>query len=51
MDGAFSVLSHPKCRAKVVLPLRADLLLNGLSPNLERSKALHFYNLGLNEIM
>ena len=51
MDGAFSVLSHPKCRASVDLPLRADLLLNGLSPDLERSKARHFYNLGLNEIM
>lgn len=51
MDGAFSVLSHPKCMAKVDLPLRADLLRYGLRPDLERSKAFYFYNLGLNEIM
>jgi len=46
MDGAMTASSHPRCKKKIGLPIRADLLLNGLSPDLELSKAREFYKLG-----
>jgi hypothetical protein len=49
MDGGFSISSHPKCRTKLGLQLQPDLLVNMLSPSLDRSKALYFYDLGLKE--
>ena len=48
MDGAFSVASHPRCVNRIGLPIRSDVLLNALNPNLERSKALDLYKFGYN---
>lgn len=46
MDGAFSLTTHPRCRMKIGLPIRADVFFHILSPSLGRSKALEFYTLG-----
>jgi len=47
-DGGFTGFIHPRCKRKLTLPLKPDLLLNSLNPNLERLKAEEFYENGLN---
>eukprot|EP00923_Selenidium_pygospionis_P056536 GHVN01098666.1.p1 GENE.GHVN01098666.1~~GHVN01098666.1.p1 ORF type:complete len:384 (+),score=32.52 GHVN01098666.1:217-1368(+) len=46
MDGGFSSASHPRCKRKLGLPLRADLFLNALSPDLDGWKAQELYEMG-----
>jgi len=48
IDGAFSATAHPRCSRKMGLPLSVEFIMSSLNPAIERSHAVHFYNLGLN---